>query len=182
MISPIASFPLHTAFHSKLGWFGVALKESGIERLHFGFPTRKAVLTQLGTTRVSDANELPQWWENAQNLLVDYANGESVDLSRIPLAETKRTPFQERVVQNLQRVGYGQTVSYGELARRAGSAGAARAVGNLMANNQVPLLIPCHRVIASGGKLGGFSAPDGVSMKIRLLRMEQVDCDQFQLR
>ena len=68
----------------------------------------------------------------------------------------------------------GETVTYGELARRAGAAGAAQDVGVAMARNPVPLIIPCHRVLAAGGKLGGFSAPGRTQTKERMLALEGV--------
>jgi methylated-DNA-[protein]-cysteine S-methyltransferase len=63
-------------------------------------------------------------------------------------------------------------LTYGQLARRVGSPAAARAVGSTMARNRLPLVIPCHRVVGSGGQLRGFSAPGGVAVKQRLLQME----------
>jgi methylated-DNA-[protein]-cysteine S-methyltransferase len=169
------------AFKTPLGWIGAIVNETGVERIHFGHQTKREVLDKLSIDQIEPLGSLPDWWNNAQKLLVSYANGESVDLSTIPIADLNRTPFQQRVVKNLMNVGYGQTITYGELARRAGSSGAARAVGNQMAKNCVPLLLPCHRVVGSGGKLGGFSAPQGLSMKLRLLEMENVDCEKFQL-
>ena len=88
------------------------------------------------------------------------------------LAFPKLTAFQESVVLAIRAVGYGQTVSYGELAELAGYPRAARAVGTVMSTNPFPILIPCHRVVASGGKLGGYSAPQGLSLKESLLAME----------
>lgn len=81
------------------------------------------------------------------------------------------TPFQQRVLQALQDVGYGDTVSYGELARRAGSPKAARAVGMANATNPLPIVIPCHRVIGSNGKLTGYGG--GLHIKETLLDLEQ---------
>ncbi len=159
-------------FQSDLGWFAAVVNEEGVERLHFGHRTKRDVQTKLSEEGAESTQKPPIWWENAQKLLVAFANGECVDLSTIPLSLREMTPFQQRVVRSLLKVGYGQTVTYAELAKRAGSSGAARAVGNHMAKNLVPLLIPCHRVIASGGKLGGFSAPQGITMKQRLLDME----------
>ena len=72
----------------------------------------------------------------------------------------------------LRNVPYGQTLSYAELAAKAGSPKAARAVGSVMAQNRVPLIIPCHRVVGSGGHLGGFSAPRGIAFKKQLLELE----------
>jgi methylated-DNA-[protein]-cysteine S-methyltransferase len=80
--------------------------------------------------------------------------------------------FGQAVLRCCSRIKPGQTLSYGRLARLAGNANAARAVGNIMAANRVPLIIPCHRVIATDGRLGGFSAQGGIRLKKRLLEHE----------
>lgn len=80
-------------------------------------------------------------------------------------------PFYQTVWETLRQVPYGQTLSYGELAARAGKAGGARAVGASMRRNPLLLLVPCHRVVGSGGKLGGFSC--GLEWKRFLLNLEQ---------
>ena len=95
-----------------------------------------------------------------------------MDFSDVPLALDHLTPFGRRVVAACRRIPWGQTRSYGELAAECGSPGAARAVGSVMAKNRYPLIVPCHRVLAAGGELGGYSAPDGLKMKRRLLAME----------
>jgi methylated-DNA-[protein]-cysteine S-methyltransferase len=97
-----------------------------------------------------------------------------VDFSDVPLALDHLTSFGRRVVAACRRIRWGQTRSYGELASECGAAGAARAVGTVMAKNRYPLIVPCHRVLAARGALGGYSAPDGLRMKRRLLAMEQV--------
>lgn len=81
------------------------------------------------------------------------------------------TPFGRKVMSLLMEVPAGTTITYGELAAKAGSPGAARAVGNVMARNHVPLLVPCHRVVATAG-LGGFAG--GLDMKRKLLKLEGV--------
>jgi methylated-DNA-[protein]-cysteine S-methyltransferase len=101
-----------------------------------------------------------------------YAAGETVELNDIPVSIGHLSPFQRRVVKACRAIRPGQRRTYGELAAAAGSPGAARAVGQVMASNRVPLIVPCHRVVASGGGLGGFSAPQGLAMKRRLLAME----------
>jgi methylated-DNA-[protein]-cysteine S-methyltransferase len=80
------------------------------------------------------------------------------------------TPFRKKVMEELRKVQAGSTVTYGELATAAGSPGAARAVGNVMATNPVPLFVPCHRVVATNG-LGGFTG--GLDVKRALLRLEK---------
>jgi methylated-DNA-[protein]-cysteine S-methyltransferase len=101
-----------------------------------------------------------------------FAEGEPVDFCDVPLALDHLTPFARRVVGACRRIGWGQVSTYGELAAACRSPGAARAVGSVMAKNCYPLIVPCHRVLASGGALGGYSAPDGLRMKRRLLAME----------
>ncbi len=86
------------------------------------------------------------------------------------------TPFQREVYQTLATVPYGETWSYGELAAAIGRPGASRAVGSANANNPVPLIVPCHRVIRADGALGGFSAPGGVGLKERMLELEKQGC------
>jgi methylated-DNA-[protein]-cysteine S-methyltransferase len=86
-----------------------------------------------------------------------------VDLSGLP-------PFHEKVLRALCRVPYGRTVTYGQLAARVARPRAARAVGQVMARNPVPLVVPCHRVVATGGGLGGFGG--GLDLKRRLLAIE----------
>jgi methylated-DNA-[protein]-cysteine S-methyltransferase len=82
-----------------------------------------------------------------------------------------RGAFPRRVLGELAKVRFGHTLSYGELASRAGSPGAARAVGGVMAKNPIPLVVPCHRVLAAGGKIGGFTG--GLGLKRALLKLEE---------
>ena len=104
--------------------------------------------------------------------LVRYAAGEQVDFSEVPIFETDLTPFRRRVVAACRGIPWGETRTYSELAQSAGHPAAARAVGQVMAANRTPLVVPCHRVVPVGGGLGGFSAPQGVRMKRRLLSLE----------
>ena len=98
--------------------------------------------------------------------------GEKRDLSDIPVDLTDLSPFQQRLYKTLRTVPPGATISYGELAARLGDGITARDVGEAMGQNPVPIIVPCHRVLASGGKLGGFSAAGGVATKVRLLEIE----------
>lgn len=87
----------------------------------------------------------------------------------LPLAE-RGTPFQRRVWDEIRRIPYGETISYAELARRAGAPGAARAAGAATGRNPLSIVVPCHRVIASGGSLTGYAG--GIARKTRLLEIE----------
>ncbi len=103
--------------------------------------------------------------------LASWLEGQPVQFS-IPLRPVG-TDFQKRVWGELATIPWGSTITYGELAQRAGSPLAFRAVGQAMARNPIPILIPCHRVIQGSGKLGGFSL--GLALKERFLTLEQVD-------
>ena len=102
-----------------------------------------------------------------------YFEGERVELSA-PVEFPAASEFRRRVWEVTAQVPYGEVVTYGEVATRAGRPGGARAVGQAMAHNPVPLVVPCHRVVAADGTLGGFSAEGGVELKRRLLVLEGV--------
>jgi len=104
-----------------------------------------------------------------------YFAGEPVDFAGARLAVDEPDPFMARVRAAVRALGWGETTTYGALAKALGAGPeAARDVGRAMATNPVPLLIPCHRVLAAGGRLGGFSAPGGAGTKRRMLEMEGV--------
>jgi methylated-DNA-[protein]-cysteine S-methyltransferase len=97
-----------------------------------------------------------------------------VDFSDTPLDFDGVPEFLQRLYRELLGIAWGQTITYGELAERLGSPGGAHAVGQGMGKNPVPVIVPCHRVLAAGNKPGGFSAPGGTSTKLRLLELEGV--------
>ncbi|QDT93547.1 methylated-DNA--[protein]-cysteine S-methyltransferase [Gimesia algae] len=165
-------------FQTEIGWCGLQGKGDTVERFLMGLPTRndlmRAINTETAVKGPSSANIVNEsnWYAELQERLQDYFQGAHVEFQDVKLKLSKMTPFQSRVIHALQEIGYGEQISYGELAEKAGSPRAARAVGTVMASNRIPILIPCHRVIASGGKLGGFSAPQGTSLKEHLLMLE----------
>ena len=112
------------------------------------------------------------------DLVIAYFEGEPVDFSRILLDQSGLTATEQAIYAALRLVPRGETTTYGDLAERIGSPGAARAVGVAMARNPWPLIVPCHRVLAKGGALHGFSAPGGLDTKRRMLAMEGVDLDR----
>lgn len=101
-----------------------------------------------------------------------YARGAHDDFLDIAIDLGPQTAFQRRVIECCRRIPLGQTLTYGALAEQVGHPRAARAVGNCMRTNRIPLLVPCHRVIGSGGTMRGYSAGEGIRMKLRLLEME----------
>lgn len=95
-------------------------------------------------------------------------------LRDVPVDLSGEPPFRRQVLGELRDVPPGETVTYGDLARRVGRSGGARAVGNAVAENPVAIVVPCHRVVAADG-LGGYSAGDGLATKRRLLSVEGAD-------
>jgi len=104
--------------------------------------------------------------------VADYITGRSARFT-VPIDISDRTPFQQDVLAACRRIPAGQVMTYGDLAHRAGRPRAARAVGRTMAVNPIPLVIPCHRVVARNGALGGFSAAGGTGLKRRMLEHER---------
>ena len=124
-----------------------------------------------GMSPETDCQEGGKIVETAARQLADYFAGKRRDFD-LPLAP-RGTEFQQRVWQELQRIPYGQTLSYGEIARRIGRPTAVRAVGAANGKNPIPIVIPCHRVIGRDGSLTGFGG--GIDIKKQLLTLEEAD-------
>lgn len=108
--------------------------------------------------------------EEARRQLLAYLGGE-LRVFDVPLDLSRKTEFQQRVLNCCRAIEYGEVATYGELARCAGTPKAARAVGQVMATNSLAIIIPCHRVVGSDGRLTGFAS--GIDLKAQLLTMER---------
>ncbi len=161
-------------FQTELGWMGLCGWADVVCRLWVGYGSRQALVrTIMGSCGDFGTVEPSRFGAPLLRRLQRYAVGHYEDFSDVKLDPGPISPFQRRVLQACRRVAWGQTVTYAELASLAGFPGAARAVGNCMAKNPLPILIPCHRVIRSDGHLGGYSAPHGMALKQRLLELER---------
>jgi len=164
----------YRVFETAAGFCAIAWSEAGVARFHL--PTSSAAATERSLRRrLIDAE--PGTPPAEVMAIVDaakrYFAGERVDFSNVSLDLGGQDEFFRKIYAAARRVGYGQTTTYGSLAKELGAGPeAARDVGQAMAKNPVPLIIPCHRVLAAGGKLGGFSAPGGSATKQRMLEME----------
>jgi len=154
-------------FETEWGWMGLAWRAGRLFRVLLPGDRRQVEREgrRLALPRVEGARS-----GLAQDCL-RYFEGEQVRL-RAPLEFPPASEFRRRVWEATVRVPYGQVVTYGSLAARVGRPGAARVVGQAMAHNPLPLVVPCHRVVSAGGGLGGFSARGGVGLKRRLLALE----------
>lgn len=158
------------AFPTRLGWMAIVCRQQVLCQLTFGHPSKDAAIAALGCPNVPvDAKGGLSWLIER---LRAYAAGRRDDFRDIAVDLARLSLFQRRVIENCRRIPYGKTVTYAELAAMAGSPRASRAVGNCMAGNQVPIVVPCHRVVRSDGQLGNYSAPGGPAAKNRLLQME----------
>ena len=108
----------------------------------------------------------------AIGLVVRHLSGEQPDLSGIRLDLLATTNFEDAVYAAARRIPCGEVRTYGEIAQEIGEPGAARAVGAALGRNPVPIIIPCHRVLGSHGRSGGFSAPGGTATKFKMLEIE----------
>jgi methylated-DNA-[protein]-cysteine S-methyltransferase len=162
-------------FPSDLGWMALVWADERLTRFTFGHPSAAAAIASLeedGVVGDADARLVPGWIEDLVARLQSYAAGNDECFDDVPLDLSHLSAFQNRVVRHCRRISRGRVRTYSELAAAAGSPGAARAVGNVMAHNRYPIIVPCHRVVGSAGSLGGFSARDGINMKRRMLDME----------
>jgi methylated-DNA-[protein]-cysteine S-methyltransferase len=158
-------------FRSQLQWMAVLAAGTTVKQLAFGHPTAAAARSALDGGLLAGAAAGEADSPLVQRLQA-YAAGAADDFRDVPLDLPPSSPFQRRVLEQCRRIPYGSMLTYGELAAKAGYPGAARAVGNCMAANRIPLLIPCHRVVCAGGRLGSYSAPGGAATKRRLLALE----------
>lgn len=158
-------------FPSDLGWIAVVGQGRVVHYLTFGHSSLETAVAQLDR-QVSRSLEPEDWNAPLMRQLQAFASGEPVDFRQVEVDLGQVTAFRRRILKICRAIPYGKTLTYGQIASRAGSPGAARAVGTCMASNRIPLIIPCHRVIAGNGGLGGFSAPGGIATKRRLLAME----------
>jgi methylated-DNA-[protein]-cysteine S-methyltransferase len=164
----------YTLFDTAIGRCGLAWRGGSV--IAFALPGESDAATLAHLARRHPAivpAEPPPVIVAAITAIQGLLKGEAPDLSFIPIEMAGVSPFERQVYALLREVAPGATITYGELAKRAGNPRAARAVGMAMGRNPVPVIIPCHRVLAAGGRSGGFSAPGGVSAKFRLLEIER---------
>lgn len=157
-----------------MGWLGFAWTSIGIIRLQL--PEKNKAQTKerlcLSLDKPQESQLLPTWFKNFEQQLELYFAGEKISFAHIPL-DIRATSFQQKVYNELRKVKHGQVLTYKDLAIKIGSEKASRAIGMAMGKNPVPLIIPCHRVIATSSKtLGGFSAYGGAQTKLKLLTLE----------
>jgi methylated-DNA-[protein]-cysteine S-methyltransferase len=167
----------HTTFATAIGACGVAWSARGLVAVSLperdDATTEKRIVAKSGS---SGRAEPPAAIAKTIALIQDYCAGGRVDFSGVPIDLSAIDEPRQRIYQAMRALGFGETTTYGDLAKVIGAADweGARDVGIAMGRNPLPIVVPCHRVLAAGGKLGGFSAYGGTRTKEKLLALEGV--------
>lgn len=162
-------------FDTAIGTCGVAWTEQGLARVQLPEATPAAAAARLvrfggGATQASAPypDVIARLISDIQSLL----RGDRIDLSSVTLDIARLPDFDQRVYEITRAIPAGSTLTYGDVAAKLGDVGLSRAVGQALGRNPIPIVIPCHRVIAAGGEIGGFSATGGAATKRRILDIE----------
>ncbi|WP_439572777.1 methylated-DNA--[protein]-cysteine S-methyltransferase [Phreatobacter sp.] len=164
----------YALFETAIGSCGIAWGDDGICGLQLPEASVDAAVRRLERRFLNATRaEPPPAVRCVIDAVVRLTGGEPVDLSQVPLDLAGVPDFHRRVYDIALTIQPGETLTYGEIARRIGEPHAAQAVGQALGRNPFPIVVPCHRVLAAGGRTGGFSANGGVETKLRLLTIER---------
>jgi methylated-DNA-[protein]-cysteine S-methyltransferase len=161
-------------FDTAIGACGIAWGARGLRGVQL--PEASAARTRARMRRrFPDAREAPPPLDVQRAIegIVALLSGDTRDFSAVALDMAGVPPFDQRVYEVARMIPAGATLAYGDIAARLGAPGEARAVGQALGQNPFPIVVPCHRVLAAGGKVGGFSANGGIATKLRLLSIER---------
>lgn len=157
-------------FDTAFGRCALAWVEEGLTGLRL--PGRDDAATTSGWPPNQKTDLFPDFVTRTIDGVQQHLAGRAHDLREVPLMVEGATQFDRRVYEAAREIDPGQICTYGELALSIGDPASARAVGAALGSNPWPIVVPCHRVVATGGKLGGFSAPGGSKMKHALVLLE----------
>jgi methylated-DNA-[protein]-cysteine S-methyltransferase len=173
-MKPIMSDDLNfTLFQTAIGCCGIVWSPRGVAGVEIAGKNERAARDRLLRRRPSAREASPPL--GVQRVIADIVAllaGEAKELSDVELDLDGVPDFNRRVYDVARTIGPGATLSYGEIAARLGDRNLARDVAQALSQNPFPIIVPCHRVLAAGGKMGGFSAPGGVRTKLRMLSIE----------
>ncbi|HEY5410532.1 MAG TPA: methylated-DNA--[protein]-cysteine S-methyltransferase [Caulobacteraceae bacterium] len=160
-------------FDTPIGPCGLAWTQAGLIGVSLPEPDAAAVRARLQRRYPEATGGLPPpEVEDARQRILALLSGEAADLSPIALDLDRVGAFEQRIYAIARAIPPGEVMTYGEIASRVGEPQAAQAVGHAMGRNPWPIVVPCHRVVGSNGKLGGFSARGGTRTKLRILEIE----------
>lgn len=178
MRDPDFKDPGFALFETAIGCCGIVWSGRGVAGVQLPErsedATRRRLLRRFPAARGAAP---PQDIQRAIDGIVALLGGEPRDLTAVTIDTAGVADFNRRVYAIARTIAPGATLSYGEIAERLGDRSSARDVGQALGQNPFPIIVPCHRVLAAGGKVGGFSAPGGVVTKLRLLTIEGAQPD-----
>jgi len=161
-------------FETAIGPCGIAWTQDALAAVQLPETTPEGTRSRmLRYTGPAAAAEPPPFGRQAIARIQRLLQGEHDDLADLPLAWADLPAFHRKVYEVTRAIPPGEVLTYGEVARRVGEPGAARAVGQALGHNPFAPVVPCHRVLAAGGKPGGFSAEGGAMTKLRMLEIEK---------
>jgi methylated-DNA-[protein]-cysteine S-methyltransferase len=163
----------YALFETVIGWAGIAWGEAGLVGVHL--PERDPQTARNSfLRRFPEAAEAEPTAEGQRAIAAirELLAGKAADLTDVPLDLSRTPEFHARVYEIARAIPPGETLTYGQVAEKLGDKLLARDVGQALGKNPWPIVVPCHRVVAAGGKLGGFSARGGVNTKLKLLAIE----------
>jgi len=167
-------------FQTKLGWMGLVGDEKGVQRIYLPEPSREDLVERI-TREFPNGREGDQALAEAKKEILEYLDGCRKKFE-IPLDLSWATPFQQKVYQTMLAIPFGRVQTYRWLAEKIGNPKGLRAVGSANGKNRCPLVVPCHRIVGSDGRLTGFSAPGGLELKAQLLRLEGVPVEKGRVK
>jgi methylated-DNA-[protein]-cysteine S-methyltransferase len=161
-------------FDTAIGGCGIVWNLRGIAGMQFPEGDERATRNRIARRFPAACEAVPPGdVQRVVDDIVALLGGERIDLAYVAIDTGGVSDFQRRVFAIARTIPPGATLTYGEIAERLGDRALAREVGEALGQNPIPVIVPCHRVLAADGKTGGFSAPGGVSTKLRLLSIER---------
>ena len=168
--------PLYSTFETDLGVMALVWSGKGILAVHMPEKDNQSLIKRIGDT-AKNTGKLPAWLTGVCKKIKQHLQGKPQDFKDIPLDYTNITSFRQKIYQATREIKAGTTTTYGRLAEQTGHPRAAQAIGQALAHNPFPLIVPCHRVIAQNNQLCGFSAYGGIATKKILLEREGYNFD-----
>ena len=164
-------------FETALGWMAIGWTDGGISRLMLSGAEpqelRQRLVVKGGTEDAAGQGQVVARIEAYAHGAEDAFQDVLLDMSAVP-------ELNRRIYEHIRGLGWGETTTYGAIARWLGDVAMSRTVGTAMGQNPIPLIVPCHRVLAADGRTGGFSAPGGVRAKMELLALERAASPTWQ--
>jgi methylated-DNA-[protein]-cysteine S-methyltransferase len=151
-----------------LGTMGLGWTAAGVARFALPGGDREATERRMARTAEPGAAD-----PALVARICAYAEGDRIEFDDVPLDLAGEPEFHRRVYDDILKLHWGETTTYGDIAKRLGDVQLSRVVGQALGRNPIPLIVPCHRVLAASGRTGGFSAPGGVTSKMRMLALER---------